>query len=369
MGNVLRRCALCGKFHASYLVVVQGEKRPYCYRCWKVASDREIARHAAAHEEETSRSTAQEQLLPGSVEEIPLPVKTRRKKTEPAVVVTVMDIEAGLRALGLRPGMGVIVHSSLRSFGRVQGGPAAVIRALKNVLTAEGTLLMPSFNHNAPFDEGGPGIYDPRETPTSNGAIPDAFWRMPGVLRSLDPTHPVAGWGKNARRYLEGHHRTLTMGPDSPLGLLGREGGCGLLLGVGFTANTFHHVVETSTGAPCLGLRSEAYPVRLPDGRVVTGRTWGWRETSCPINDPARYRDQMARLDSTRETRIGSCTALLFRLSDCFDVVAGLLGGGSGPFPPCRSCPTRPRQVQATVESDWDREHSCLRADSSAWQY
>lgn len=284
-------------------------------------------------------------------------------------IVFLSDIEVGLRRLGLGPEIGVMVHSSLRSFGSVTGGAAVVIRALMDVLTDAGTLLMPSFNHNAPFDAGGPGIYDPLVTPTSNGSIPDTFWRMPGVLRSLDPTHPVAGWGRNARRYLEGHHRTLTMGPDSPLGLLGREGGYGLLLGVGFTANTYHHVVETSTGAPCLGLRSEAYPVRLPDNRIVTGRTWGWRECNCPIDEPARYRGQMEERGMIHETMIGDCNAILFRYSDCFEVVAGLLHDGYGPHPPCRNCPTRPRSVAATVVSDWDPERGVPRPDSSAWQY
>jgi len=120
-------------------------------------------------------------------------------------------------------------------------------------------------SRNSKIQEGGPGYYHPGETPTTDGAIPDAFWRMPGVQRSLDPTHAFAAWGKDSLRYTRFHHRTLTMGPESPLGLLQRDGGYGLLLGVGYYANTFHHVVEMSTAAPCLGRRSEAYPVILPD--------------------------------------------------------------------------------------------------------
>ena len=111
-----------------------------------------------------------------------------------------------------------MVHSSLKSFGRVEGGARTVIAALMEVITPEGTLLFPSFNHGRAFEEGQPGYFDPRETPTTNGAIPDLFWRMPGVLRSLAPTHAFAAWGKNARRYMQFHHRTLTMGPESPLG-------------------------------------------------------------------------------------------------------------------------------------------------------
>ena len=63
--------------------------------------------------------------------------------------------------------------------------------------------------------EDGPRVFDPQETPTTNGRIADTFWRMPGVLRSLNPTHPFAAWGRHAERYTALHHRTLTMGMDS----------------------------------------------------------------------------------------------------------------------------------------------------------
>jgi len=161
----------------------------------------------------------------------------------PVSQVSKEDIISGLRKLGVTPGINMIVHSSLKSFGRVEGGPRTVIEALMELVTSEGTLLMPSFNHGMPFKEGGRGYFHPGETPTTNGAIPDLFWRMPGVYRSLNPTHSFAAWGKNGRRYTEFHHRTLTMGPQSPLGLLYADGGSCLLLGVGYAVNTFHHVV------------------------------------------------------------------------------------------------------------------------------
>jgi len=265
--------------------------------------------------------------------------------------------------------MGVVVHSSLRSFGHLPGGAQAVIAALMEVLTPEGTLLMPSFNHNLIVEPGWDGYYHPGKTPTINGIIPDVFWRMPEVLRSLDPTHAVAAWGKYAARYTRSHHRTLTMSPDSPLGLLGREGGFGLLMGVGYEANTYHHVVETTCGAPCLGKRSEAYPVVLPDGRRLLGRTWGWRGGNCPFTDEGRYHPEMARRGLQQGVMVGQSRLTLFRLSDCFEVVSKFLFEGSEGYPPCRLCPLRPRQVPQTVETDWDAARDCLMPDSVAWRY
>lgn len=279
------------------------------------------------------------------------------------------NITAGLRDLGLAAGAGVIVHSSLKSFGRVEGGAKAVIAALMDTVTAEGTLVMPSFNHGGAFAEGAPGYYDARQTPTSNGAIPDAFWRMPGVERSLNPTHAFAAWGKHGKRYTEHHHRTVTMGLESPLGLLRADDGYGLLLGVDYRSNTFHHVVEMSLEMPCLGVRTESYPVRLVDGTIVEGRTWAWRNGRCPFTDEARYHDVIEARGLQREVMIGRSRVILFRLRDCFTVIAEILREGKDGLPPCSGCAIRPRQISRTVASDWDPEHQCLVADSAARHY
>lgn len=283
--------------------------------------------------------------------------------------VTRRDIVSGLRRLRLKPGDGVMVHSSLKSFGRVARGPATVIEALMEVLTPAGTLMMPSFNHGRAFAEGAPGYFDPLTTPTTNGAIPDTFWRMPGVYRSLHPTHSFAAWGRSARRYTEFHHRRLTCGPDSPLGLLGREGGYGLLIGVDHHSNTFHHVVEASTGAPCLGRRTEALPIKLPDGRMVEARTWSWRERPCPITDSVRYAPLLAGRGLQGEITVGASRLICFRLEDCFRLIAELLREGMGGSPPCSRCPVRPSRGPRTLPSDWDDERHCLRPDSPASGY
>jgi hypothetical protein len=159
------------------------------------------------------------------------------------------------------------------------------------------------------------------------------------------------------------------MGPASPLGLLCADGGYALLLGVGYGSNTFHHVVEMSTNAPCLGQRTEAYAVHLPDGRHVLGRTWGWREGFCPINDHAVYGIEMAILGLERVAMIGPCRATLYRLQDGYNVIARMLAEGVGFCPPCRACPIRPRTIAHTVASDWDAEQQCLLPESTAWSY
>lgn len=251
----------------------------------------------------------------------------------------------GLRTLSIGRGSKLIVHCSLKSFGHVDGGAATVIDALMDVVTDGGTLMMPSFNHGVPYDEG--GLFDVLATPTNSGAVANAFWQRPGVYRSMNPTHSFACWGKDAQRYTENHQRVDALGLGSPLELLYRDGGHALLLGVGYNRNTFHHVVETLTGAPCLTGRGERYPARSADGVVRETHTWGWRDGTCPINDPARYADRMAPYE--QRATIGASQAICFALADCYTVVSTALREGLYGYPPCAQCPTRPRRCEWTV--------------------
>ncbi len=62
------------------------------------------------------------------------------------VVVGKQEIASGLRSMGLASGDHVVVHSRLSSLGYVVGGADAVIDALQEVLTPEGTLVMPTYS-------------------------------------------------------------------------------------------------------------------------------------------------------------------------------------------------------------------------------
>lgn len=280
------------------------------------------------------------------------------------------DLARGFRDLGLEAGMGLMVHASLKSLGPTADGPGTVVSALTEVLADRGTLMLPSFNHRKPFKPGRERIYVPTETETTDGAIAGYFWRQPGVLRSLNPTHPFAARGRDARRFLKDHHRTITMGPESPLGRLWRSGGYCLLLGVNYRPNTFHHVVEMVRKVPCLGVRTDAHPMRLPGGRTVAGRTWSGREGRCPILERAEYVDrEMKKRGLDRRGRVGRADCILFKLQDCYGVISELFAGREGKPSPCEHCAVRQRRTEWTVESDWDFENDCLRPDSEAWSY
>jgi len=271
-----------------------------------------------------------------------------KKNEEGRSIVTREYLKQAFADLGICAGMKVMVHSSLKSFGYVEGGADTVIDVLMELVTEEGTLLFPSFNHEAPYFEG--DIYDVTRTPTTNGKIPDTFWRRPGVSRSINPTHAFAAWGKDHERYTADHQKTSAMGPDSPLGRLKEDGGYCLLLGTGYRSNTFHHHVESCEGAQCLRLRGEKFPVRLADGTEIMAHTWSWRGGRCNITDTASYAPLMAEID--RSAKIGDATVNLYKLSEGYEVIARCLREGFNGNPPCKDCPVRPRVNKWTVEEE-----------------
>lgn len=279
------------------------------------------------------------------------------------------DIIARLREINISAGARIMVHSSLSALGYVEGGAVAVCEALMETVTESGTLMMPSFNHGAPYVEGGAGYFSCRETPTTNGIIAETFRQLNGVRRSLHPTHSFAVWGLDAGRYVEKHHRTLTFGAESPLGKLEKNGGGVLLLGVDYRANSFHHVVEMTNNVHCIGKRTEEYCMKLDDGRLVNGRSMGWRG-SCIITDLGTYLEKRMRgLGKETCLPIGLSEMTFFTMKDCSDEVEYLLKNGVPEHVPCHLCTQQPRVVKHTCESDWDDEHNCLKPYSPALDY
>ncbi len=177
------------------------------------------------------------------------------------------SLAADLRALGVAPGMTLLVHSSLSALGWVCGGPVAVIQALTDALTEEGTLVAPAFTsdnsdpatwRNPPVraEEWIPIIretmpaYDARITPTRMmGRIAEVFRQWPGAVRSQHPQSSFAAWGRHAQQITRDHALEGSLGDASPLARIYALDGWVLLLGVGFGNNTSFHLGEYRAGS------------------------------------------------------------------------------------------------------------------------
>ncbi len=168
------------------------------------------------------------------------------------MALTQAALTPDLRALGIRPGMLLLVHSSLRSLGRVDGGAETVITALLDALSPGGTLLVPTLTATADDSPACPPAFDPLRSPGWTGIIPETARQRPDAIRSVHPTHSAAAIGPEAAALTRDHIDSLTpCDALSPYGkLAAREEGAILFLGVDHAANTLLHAVEEEAASP-----------------------------------------------------------------------------------------------------------------------
>jgi aminoglycoside 3-N-acetyltransferase len=166
--------------------------------------------------------------------------------------LTRQDIVNDLRALGVGPGMTLMVHSSLAALGHVEGGAGAVIEALIEAVGPEGTVAMPAMSG---------GVFEIETSPSNVGTITEVFRTWPGVKRSFHPSHSACAIGPRANFLLEDtlDHPTA-IGAESPWGRLARLPEAHvLLLGVDQDRNTLLHHPEEVVRAPYLSTIERRY--------------------------------------------------------------------------------------------------------------
>ncbi len=165
-------------------------------------------------------------------------------------MVTQTDIENSLKEIGLKAGDTVLFHSSLKSFGQVDGGADAVISAFLNIVTSEGTVIVPTLSQKD-FDNSYRTWH--MDKPSDVGIITEVFRKMPEALRSDQATHSVAAIGKLAEYYTCTHGKSgLRNGPygdtpfsgDSPWQKMHDNNIKVVFIGVGFESYTLKHLIE-----------------------------------------------------------------------------------------------------------------------------
>ncbi len=220
-------------------------------------------------------------------------------------MVTQKDVFALLEGFGIRHDGLVTVHSSLREVGTIQGGADGLIDMLKAYLN-EGLLLIPTHtwaNVNAANPH-----FDVRSTPPCIGTLATvAAFRQDGV-RSLHPTHSMAGFGAEAAAYLRGEEKSATPAPvGGALSRLYERGGKVLLVGVGHERNTYLHSVDERIDVPNR-IAPAGFAVEITDhgGNIHRTADFHPHHTAgirCGLSE--YYRNYKPALDATGATQYG----------------------------------------------------------------
>jgi len=247
------------------------------------------------------------------------------------VQVSKKDIKTGLRALGLKKGDNVGVHSSLSSFGFVERGADAVIDALLEVVGDEGTIVMPTYSTNRIEVERTPeeivmGVtwkfkilpFDPKEIPCWTGIIPETFRKRKDALRSLHPTHSIAVIGAKAKEIAEAGKELSALGGWRKLLELN---GYILLIGVGLDRCSSMHLAEERFKLP----KNILDKITLPQELKEKYPEEGWDVGFGPYPDFTRMEEPYLKQKIMKIVKIGKATVKLARLRNMIDLFAEYL--------------------------------------------
>ncbi len=140
-------------------------------------------------------------------------------------MLTKKDIVKAFRNAGLPKGAVLMLHSSYISLGGVEGGPEAVLEAIREALGPKGTLVLPVF--------------------AKLGILTELVKKLDGAVISPCPLGTVCAVGPKAKELVADHWKADTVhGWGTPFGWMAKNGAYICLMGCDQDRNTFLHFVE-----------------------------------------------------------------------------------------------------------------------------
>jgi aminoglycoside 3-N-acetyltransferase len=157
------------------------------------------------------------------------------------------DVVRALRAVGVRNADVLFTHSSVAMLGLPRVGLDAeaiatmFLSAFRAVAGADGTWVLPAYSYSYTKDE----IFDPTTVPPTGdmGLLPNALWRHPDAVRSLDPIFSVIAIGARAEELTAGMPESC-FGEDSFYARLVEVDGAVCNIGIGSHSALLHHVEQ-----------------------------------------------------------------------------------------------------------------------------
>jgi len=233
------------------------------------------------------------------------------------------DLVKCLKDMGLTGSEAIMVHSSMKSIGEVDGGADTVVDAFMEFFK-DGLFMTPTHTWAQMSKEY--SVFDRETEPACVGIIPNIFMKREGVVRSLHPTHSIAAFGKDAEEYIKGEENATSPCPP---------GGCWdrlremdakiLLLGVTHTRNTYIHSVDEVMGIEDrLTDEPTLMHIVMPDGSYKDVQMYRHFNRTLQTGNFSDEFDKMKQafydLGAAKEVMFGDATCILCDAKKIFDV-------------------------------------------------
>ncbi len=259
---------------------------------------------------------------------------------------TVDQLAEHLAAAGIERDDNLILHSSLRSVGRTEDGPATVINAILTTIGPTGTLMAPTFTYSLPAWKHDP--FHHRYSPARTGAIPEYMRHRPDSIRSFHPTHSVAVIGRDAKQIADDHLAATPLGTASPFGKMAARNAKILMLGTRQDTNSSLHLCEVLADLPYIhvcftdDVDFESAWYQNNDGEVVFTRIY--EVPGCSRGFRA-IETHLAQRNILQRVYIGDSTSQLLDLSALIEASREILTENPTlllcSVPNCGICPKR----------------------------
>lgn len=160
-------------------------------------------------------------------------------------MLTHNDLLAGFRQTSVKPGDTIIVHTSYKSLGGVEGGADTVIDVMRELVGEGGTVLFPAFNFQSWTET---HYFDVLETPSKMGMITELARLRADAKRTPHPIYSFSVWGARADEFAAAEDAEA-YGPRSAFAVFHKSNGTIVSIGLDFN-NTFsmHHYIEYNVG-------------------------------------------------------------------------------------------------------------------------
>ncbi len=151
----------------------------------------------------------------------------------------------GFGQLNLKKGETIIVHTSYKSLGGVEGGAETVIDVMRELVGKEGTVMFPAFNFQSWTET---HYWDVLETPSKMGMITELARLRPDALRTPHPIYSFSVWGARAEEFSKAED-VEAYGPNSAFALFHKINGTIVSIGLDFNSTfSLHHYIEYNVG-------------------------------------------------------------------------------------------------------------------------
>ena len=241
-------------------------------------------------------------------------------------LITKKDLIEYFEEIGIKTGMVVEVHASLRDMGYICGGAETFNDALLEVVGYSGTIVMPMHcaENEEPSYFKSPAIafedmpkyranmpcFNPKTSETyMMSKLVDNLRRRDKAIVSEHPNVAFVAIGKYAKLLCNYQNLSFALGEESPLGrLYGLKAHC-LLVGVDYSSMTSLHLAEYKT---------EIRPIIMNGAAVLEDGHRKWKKyLDYDLDSDDGFNDIGKRLenkDLVKELKINNCLCRLVRI-------------------------------------------------------